>query len=77
MILLRNPDRINDVIIEFHKKWQEYPDLRFGQLVENIIVSHHNNRTSVCGVENDLWGWEDEQWIKAIKDFKTNYVKGK
>ena len=66
---MRNPERITDVIIELHKLWQQYHDMRFGQLVECIIVRYHDNRTSVMGVENDLWNWEEEQWLKAIKEF--------
>ena len=74
---MRNPDRINEVIIELHKVWQQCPDIRFGQLIENIIVKHHDNHTSVMGIENDLWNWEDTQWLKAIKGFKIDYIKGK
>ena len=66
---MRNPERINNVIIELHKLWQQYPDMRFGQLIECIIVRFHDNRTSVMGIENDLWHWEEENWMKAIKEF--------
>jgi len=69
---LRNPERINNVIIELHKLWQQYPDMRFGQLIECIIVKSHDNHTSVMGVENDLWHWEEERWLKAIKEYDKN-----
>ena len=66
---LRNPERINEVIIEFHKLWQQYPDMRFGQLIECVIVKFHDNRTSVMGVESNLWEWEEVHWLKAIKEY--------
>lgn len=61
------------IILLIEEVWIKYPQLRFGQLIENIIVSYHNNRTSVMGIENDLWNWNNEQWIKAINNFKEKH----
>lgn len=58
------------LLLMFEEVWRRYPQLRFGQLVENIIVSFRKNHTSRMGVENDLWSWDDEQWIKAIYEFE-------
>ncbi len=63
----------SQLLIVLEKIWREYPDLRFGQLIENIIVTYHNNHTSKMGVENDLWNWTNEQWVKAIHIFKEKH----
>jgi len=65
-IKTRDPARIPLLLLKLCALWEMYPDWRFGQLVENIIVSYHDNHIGVCGVENDLWHWEDEQWEAAI-----------
>jgi len=62
----RDPARIPKLLLKLCALWEMYPDMRFGQLVENVIVSYHDNHIGVCGVENDLWNWQDEQWEKAI-----------
>ena len=63
----------SQLLIVLEEIWREYPDLRFGQLIENIIITYHNNHTSKMGVENDLWNWTNEQWIKAIYLFKEKH----
>ena len=33
---MRNPDRIPKILNEIQKIWQQYPDLRLGQLILNL-----------------------------------------
>lgn len=34
---MRDPDRIGPFLLKLESVWEEYPDLRFGQLIYNII----------------------------------------
>ena len=58
------------LLLMLEEVWRKYPELRFGQLVENIIISFHKNHTSRMGVEDDLWNWSDMQWMKAVAEFE-------
>ena len=64
---MRNPQRIAPIMERLTKLWEKYPDLRFGQMVENIILS---TGEPVANVENILWNWSDEQWEKAINKWE-------
>lgn len=54
---MRNPERISKILTELSEIWIQYPDLRLGQLLLNVI--------------NDpaLYYIEDEDLIKRIKVF--------
>lgn len=63
--MMRNPSRIAPLMHKFTTLWQLYPDLRFGQLIENLI--HCNSPgSSVVGIETHLWNDEEAAWEKAI-----------
>ena len=34
---MRDPKRINPILQKFEKVWNQYPDIRFGQLVFNLL----------------------------------------
>lgn len=55
--MMRNPERISKILTELSEIWIQYPDLRLGQLLLNVI--------------NDpaLYYIEDEDLIKRIKVF--------
>ena len=53
----REISRIEPMLDEFRKLWEKYPDLRFGQLVCNIVP------------ENQLFYVEDDIMIERIQDF--------
>jgi hypothetical protein len=63
----RDPARIPKLLLKLCALWEMYPDMRLGQLIENIIIHHHSNHVGICGVESDLWNWQDEQWSEAIQ----------
>lgn len=58
--MMRNPERISKILAELSEVWIQYPDLRLGQLLLNVI--------------NDpaLYYIEDEDLIKRIKVFYNN-----
>ena len=62
---MRNPARIAPLMEKFTTLWQLYPDLRFGQLVENLIHCNYPG-SSIVGIENHLRFDGDITWEKAI-----------
>ena len=54
---MRNPKRITEILDRLQKVWEKYPDLRLGQLINNIYWNF------------DIYHIEDEQFINAIEGF--------
>lgn len=52
---MRNPDRIPKILNEIEKIWQQYPDLRLGQLILNLEY------------RLPLYQIEDEELVTALK----------
>lgn len=52
---MRNPDRIPKILNEIEKIWQQYPDLRLGQLILNLEY------------RLPLYHVEDEELVAALK----------
>jgi len=57
--IMRDPKRIPEVLDEIKKAWERYPDLRLGQLIENIV-----GRSPY-----PLFYIEDEDLVKRIRKF--------
>ncbi len=58
---MRNPNRIPVILDEIKKVWEQYPDLRLGQLISNVF--------------SDPYFIEDEDLAQALKTF-YNINKG-
>lgn len=58
--MAREISRIEPMLDEFRKLWEKYPDLRFGQLVCNIVL------------ENQLFYVEDDIMLERIQDWEKN-----
>ena len=56
----RNPDRIKPFLSELAKVWEQYPDLRFGQ-----IVAHIEND------ETKRFYMEDDELLQRIKELQS------
>ena len=56
----RNPDRIKSFLSELAKVWEQYPDLRFGQ-----IVAHIEND------ETKRFYMEDDELLQRIKELQS------
>jgi hypothetical protein len=52
---MRNPERIPKILNEIEKIWQQYPDLRLGQLILNLEY------------RLPLYQIEDEELVAALK----------
>ena len=64
---MRDSKRIPIILKEVEKLWLKYPDLRFGQLLENFIfppveVPCDGNRLHII-----LWNKEDDETLKKLK----------
>ena len=57
---MRNPDRIPYILSLIEKGWSKIPDIRFGQLIENL--KFYISKT-------DMFYVEDEEMIKYIIDY--------
>lgn len=61
---MRDPERIHIVTKAIEECWHDFPDMRFGQLIDNIYTySGRKTRTEV-------WNMEEGEWLKAIRKFR-------
>jgi hypothetical protein len=58
---MRDPKRIRKILKEIGDVWETYPDLRLGQMLLNVF----NN--------SDIYHIEDEDLVKALKEFYTEF----
>lgn len=56
---MRDIDRIDKILQEINEVWKKYPDLRFTQLIVNVMSAKGS----------DLYYMEDERFIKILKEF--------
>ena len=56
---MRDVDRIDEILKEFGEVWKKYPDLRFTQMIVNLMSAKRS----------DLYYMEDEKFIKTLKEF--------
>lgn len=55
---MRNPNRIPEILVLLEKVWQEVPDWRLGQLIENIARDFG---------WNDAYYMEDDDLEKELR----------
>jgi len=53
---MRDPDRIPVILQRLEQVWEKYPDLRFGQLILNVL-------------RNDFYYVEDEELAQRVELF--------
>lgn len=56
---MRDIERIDKILQEINEVWKRYPDLRFTQLIVNVMSAKGS----------DLYYMEDERFIKILKEF--------
>ena len=64
-INMRSKDRIKPFLNELQKFWEENQDLRFGQII--YILADQIGR--------DIFFPEEDEWLKAIRNAKTQWSK--
>lgn len=57
---MRDPARIDPFLKELGELWKLFPDMRFGQLVQNIPTLGGG------GGMVDNWYWEEKDWLELI-----------
>ncbi len=62
---MRDPKRIQPFLNRLALTWERTPDLRFGQLVNNIASGSRFN---------DFWFQEEPEWIEAMRKFDEEYL---
>ena len=65
---MRDPKRIKPLLMEIEKQWENFPDWRLGQLIENIKRFYNID---------DLFYIEDDEMISLLEEWLTNqhYIK--
>lgn len=58
---MRDPNRIKPFLDRLGKVWKQLPDLRFGQLIENVFETIHQRQGLDC------FYVEDDDMIKTIE----------
>jgi hypothetical protein len=70
---MRDPKRIPEILDELKGIWGAVPDLRFGQLIINVIG------TQILSKENDqqFYYMEDEELIKLFRKYlsEVKYIE--
>lgn len=56
---MRDPARIDPLLEKLSEAWKKYPDMRFGQFMDNFF--------SVC--EQNTFNMEDDVWEVALDAF--------
>ncbi|WP_022755200.1 hypothetical protein [Butyrivibrio fibrisolvens] len=56
---MRNRERIRPFLDKLEEVWEDYPDLRFGQLIINIVPNH-----------NILWNCEEYEFLEMLNTFR-------
>jgi hypothetical protein len=64
---MRDPKRIKPLLMEIEKQWENFPDWRLGQLIENIKRFYNID---------DLFYIEDDEMLKLIENFMREKEKG-
>lgn len=60
---MRNPDRIPLILEELRQLWEKHPDLRFMQLVSNIIKDFDISTFYI----------EDEKFLELLRQFSREF----
>ncbi len=69
---MRPKERIDPFLEKFGNLWKEQQDMRFGQLVENLLsvyVGGRLDKYSMLQLNPLLWAMEESEWEKAIEEF--------
>lgn len=69
---MRDSNRIERVLHQLDIIWNNYPDMRFGQLIENLRVAYSNyvRKTSGYYPITDFYYVEDDGFEDFLKNFE-------
>jgi len=66
---MRDPKRIPKFLDELKGIWGAFPEIRFGQLMVNVMRSESD--ISAMDAERKLYYMEDKELIKAIRKYSS------
>lgn len=58
---MRDPERIEPFLNKIEEIWKRFPDLRFGQLIGNVIK------------DPALYYIEDDEFIEILKEYYSRF----
>ena len=58
---MRDQKRIEEMMTMLRGLWEEFPDMRFGQLLINHIFKHPSDK-----FENSMWHQEDDDTFRML-----------
>ncbi len=67
---MRDIKRIPRMIVKLEQLWTKHPDLRLGQLIDNISAwgqsgsSRRLDRSQIFNLEDDEWEWLIDEYSK-------------
>ena len=62
---MRDINRIEPTLKQIEEIWKQYPDLRLGQLLENIALEYNSS----------LYYTEDEDLLRKLKGFYIDHER--
>ena len=70
---MRDPKRIQRIIVLLHAYWAQHPDLRLGQIIGNAVPSipEHNLSGQKTTRPGNIYSFEDdkfEEWLRKQID---------
>ncbi len=75
----RSKERIPPFLEKFGELWYEYPDMRFGQLVENVLSAFMQKKRGAIDKTvfySLMWNLEEDEWEEAMKIFREMFKHG-
>lgn len=64
---MRDPKRMRKILGEIYRIWKKYPDMRFGQLVDNLFVYYIMSIGE--SIPKDYFYIEDDRFFKYLETF--------
>ena len=71
---MRDIDRIDKFLEEIGKIWKDFPDWRFGQLIENLrrFKGSKEDKGFETFFSSDLFHLEEKDFLKLLKEFRKD-----
>ncbi len=60
---MRNPNRIPKILKELEDFWMAYPDLRLGQIIENV-------KPLTKYKDSDTFFMEDDEFLRGLEELR-------
>jgi hypothetical protein len=73
---MRDEARITAVMNYIESVWREHPDMRFGQLIINVIMLDEDCETS-ADLDKILWNIEEPEFMDLLDMFYDAYCQKK